>query len=277
MRRGGTTRGPSSVSGVRLRRLLPEPGELTVVDAVSGLDLAARAPAQRPYLVCNMVSSADGRAALAGKSGGLGNAADHELFHELRTAADAVMVGSGTLRTERYGRFVRDPARRARREDAGRSPDPIGCVVSRSLRVPTEIPLFQDPDSTIVIYTSSERELAPCPARVLVTRLPEAELTLTSVLGRLRADHDVRSVLCEGGPTILGALLAEGLVDELFLSLAAKLAGGGHDLTTVEGPGLTDPVELELVWALESEGCLFLRYMIDPLTRRAGGAAPGKV
>lgn len=265
------------MSGARLRRLLPEAGELTVPEAVDGLDLGARAPAQRPYVVCNMVSTVDGRAALSGKSGGLGNAADHELFHELRTAADAVMVGSGTLRTERYGRLVRDPDRRARREAAGRSPDPIGCVVSRSLRLPTEIPLFQDPDSTIVVYTSSERELAPCRARVLVSRLPEAELTLTSVLGRLRADHHVRSLLCEGGPTILGALLAEGLVDELFLSLAPKLAGGGHDLTTVEGPGLTDPVELELAWALESGGCLFLRYMIDPLTRRVGGVAPGRV
>ncbi|MDQ6749146.1 MAG: dihydrofolate reductase family protein [Actinomycetota bacterium] len=263
------------MSGIRLRRLLPEPGELTVVDAVAGLDLGARAPRERPYLVCNMVASADGRAALQGRSGGLGNPADRELFHELRTAADAIMVGSGTLRTERYGRFVRDPERRARREAAGRAPDPIGCVVSRSLRVPFDIPLFDDPESTIVVYTSSEGELGPCAARVLVTRLPASELTLTSVLRRLRSDHGVRSVLCEGGPTILGALLAESLVDELFLSLAPKLAGGGSDLTTVEGPGLAEPVELEVAWALESQGCLFLRYMIDPLTRRAGGPPPG--
>ena len=250
------------MSDVRLRRLLPEPGELTVVEAVAGLDLGAGAPADRPYLVCNMVSSADGRAALGGKSGGLGNDADRELFHELRVAADAVMVGSGTLRAERYGRFVRDPERRARRLAAGREPDPLGCVVSRSLRVPIDIPLFEDPHSTIVIYTSSEHELAPCAADVRLVRLAETELTLTTVLERLRADHGVRSVLCEGGPTLLGSLLAEGLLDELFLSLAPKLAGGGHDLTTVEGPGLADPVELDLAWTLESDGALFLRYVI---------------
>jgi riboflavin-specific deaminase-like protein len=250
------------MSAASLRRLLPDPGEVTIADAVAGLDLAARAPENRPYVVCNMVSSADGRAALAGRSGGLGNAADRELFHDLRTAANAIMVGSGTLRTERYGRFVRDDERRARREAAGLAADPVGCVVSRSLRLPVDIPLFQDPDSTIAIYTSSERELEPCPAQVLVTRLPEAELTMTTVLERLRSDHGVRSVLCEGGPTILGALLAEGVVDELFLCLAPKLAGGGHDPVTVEGPGLTDPVELELAWALESEDYLFLRYLI---------------
>jgi riboflavin-specific deaminase-like protein len=251
------------MSDVRLRRLLPEPGELTVVDAVAGLDLAAGAPPDRPYLVCNMVSSADGRAALGGKSGGLGNEADNELFHELRVAADAVMVGSGTLRAERYGRFMRDPARRARREAAGRAADPLGCVVSRSLRVPVDIPLFEDPNSTIVLYTSSERSLAPSAADVRLVRLPESELTLTTVLERLRADHGVRSVLCEGGPTLLGSLLTEGLVDELFLTLAPKLAGGGHDLTTVEGPGLADPVGLELAWMLESGGALFLRYVIE--------------
>ena len=251
------------VSSTRLRRLLPEPGELTVIDAVAALELSTLAPPHRPYLVANMVSSADGRAALGGKSGGLGNDADRELFHELRVAPDAVMVGSGTLRTERYGRFVRDPDRRARREAAGRAADPIGCVVSRSLQLPADIPLFTDPDSTIVVYTSSDGDLPPCDARVLVVRLPETELTLTNVLTRLRSDHGVRSVLCEGGPTILGALLAEGLLDELFLSLAPKVAGGGPDPTTVEGPPLAEPVELGVAWAMESEGCLFLRYVIE--------------
>jgi riboflavin-specific deaminase-like protein len=251
------------VSGIRLRRLLPDPGEVTVVDAVAGLDLGARAPARRPCVACNMVASADGRAAVAGKSGGLSNAADRELFHELRTAPDAIMVGSGTLRTERYGRFVRDPERRARREAAGRAPDPIGCVVSRSLRLPVDIPLFQDPHSTVVVYTASQHELPSCPARVSVVRLCEEELTLTTVLDRLRADHDVRSVLCEGGPTILGALLLEDLLDELFLALAPKLVGGGRDPATVEGPGLSVPIDLELAWALESEGCVFLRYRVE--------------
>jgi riboflavin biosynthesis pyrimidine reductase len=86
-------------------------------------------------------------------------------------------------------------------------------------------------------------------------------LTMTTVLERLRADHGVRSVLCEGGPTILGALLVEGLVDELFLSLSPRLAGG-RGLGVVEGEALPEPAELERAWVLESEGMLFLRYLV---------------
>jgi riboflavin biosynthesis pyrimidine reductase len=98
---------------------------------------------------------------------------------------------------------------------------------------------------------------------VRLERIPEAELTLTAVLERLRAEHGVRLLLCEGGPTILGALLTEGLLDELFLSVASKLAGGGRGPSIVEGPGLADPLEMELAWVLESEGHLFLRYVIE--------------
>jgi riboflavin-specific deaminase-like protein len=245
---------------MRLRRLDPDPAEVTPLEAAQSLHPAEHAPAARPYVLANMVSSADGHATLAGKSGGLSNEADRELFHALREQVDAVLVGTGTLRTERYGPFVRDPERRARREATGLAPNPIGCTVTRSMVLPDDIPLFQDPDSTIVVYTSSDDEPPDVAARLQVTRLPAEMLTLTSALERLRADHDVRSVLCEGGPTMLGALLVEGLVDELFLSVAPRLVGG-HGLAVVEGPALPEPAELDRAWVLESDGVLFLRYL----------------
>ena len=67
---------------------------------------------------------------------------------------------------------------------------------------------------------------------------------------------------CEGGPTLNGALLADGLVDELFLSLAPKLSGGVDPLTIVEGMTLPGAVDMELEWLLESESHLFLRYAL---------------
>jgi riboflavin-specific deaminase-like protein len=209
-----------------------------------------------------MISSADGKATVEGRSGELGSATDRELFLGLRTQVDAILVGSGTLRAERYGRFVRDPALRDRRVHDGFEPDPLGVVVTRSLRVPVDIPLFEDSDSTVAVYTASEQELPPCAATVLTTHLPEDELTMTSVLRRLRAEHDVRSVLCEGGPTVLAALLAENVADELFLTLAPKLVGGRDELPTVAGTGLPEPVTLELTRALEIDGYLFLRYRV---------------
>jgi 5-amino-6-(5-phosphoribosylamino)uracil reductase len=126
--------------------------------------------------------------------------------------------------------------------------------------LPEDIPLFEDPTSTIVVYTSSDDEPPNVAAHLEVTRLPAGRLTMTSALERLRADHGARSVLCEGGPTMLGALLVEELVDELFLSLAPCLVGG-HGLAVVEGPALPEPAELERAWVLESEGVLFLRYL----------------
>jgi riboflavin-specific deaminase-like protein len=247
----------------RLRRLLPEPEEsLTPREALAGLALADRAPDDRPYVVVNFVASVDGRAAFEGRSGALGDEVDRELFLTLREQVDAVLAGTGTLRTERYGRLVRDPGRRAAREAAGLRPDPLAVVVSRSLHVPAEIPLFQDPDSAIVVYTAAEADLPDSPAEVRVVRLDPAEMTMTAALRDLRAEHGVRSLLCEGGPTVFGALVHERVADELFLTVSPKLAGGMDPLTILQGPPMPELAELELVWALEAGGALFLRYRL---------------
>src|ERR1700712_2478707 len=119
-------RPPTTLAPVLLRRLLPDPAELTPEQATSGLRIGELAPADRPYVVLNMVATLDGRIAIDGRSGGIGNDADRELFHGLRTQADAVMVGAGTIRTERYGRLVRSPERRDRRGSQGLEGDPVG-------------------------------------------------------------------------------------------------------------------------------------------------------
>ena len=72
----------------------------------------------------------------------------------------------------------------------------------------------------------------------------------------------MRSVLCEGGPTLNASLLPYGLVDELFLSLAPALAGGADALTIVAGAPLPELVPLVLVWALEEGSELYLRYRL---------------
>jgi 5-amino-6-(5-phosphoribosylamino)uracil reductase len=82
------------------------------------------------------------------------------------------------------------------------------------------------------------------------------------VLRRLHSDYAIRSLLCEGGPTLFGALLHEGVVDELFLTLAPKLAGGGAGPTITAGPELADAQTLEISWLLERDGLLYLRYSI---------------
>ena len=84
------------------------------------------------------------------------------------------------------------------------------------------------------MFAPTETPEPDCPACVTLVRLDPAELTLTSALRHLRAEHGVRALLCEGGPTLMGALLHERLVDELFLTLAPQLAGGGTGPTMSE-------------------------------------------
>ena len=92
--------------------------------------------------------------------------------------------------------------------------------------------------------------------------LDPGEMTLTTAMGRLRHDYGVRSLLCEGGPTLFGSLLGEGLVDELFLTLAPKLAGGGRGPTISSGTELSEPQTLTLLWLLGRNESLYLRYSL---------------
>ena len=249
---------------VQLRRLLPEPGTLTAAEALDGLALGERVPADRPYLVLNMVATVDGAATIGGHSAPMSNPADRQLFHELRAQVDAVLVGAGTVRTERYRRLVRDAGRRAHRVARGLAADPLAVVISRSLELPVDLPLLADSNSRVAVVTDSDRELAGCAAEVRYLRLASAgrELDLGDALRRLRAEHGVRSLLCEGGPALNASLLPAGLVDELFLSIAPKLAGSAGSLGIVGRAPLAEPIDLDLVWLLESEGHLFTRYVM---------------
>jgi riboflavin-specific deaminase-like protein len=254
--------GPPSPAPVpALRQLFPEPRQVEIRRLLDGLNLTARAHTDRPYTIVNFVASADGHAAFQGRSRWLSDDADRELFHGLREHVDAVMAGTSTLRTERYGRVVRDPERRHRRAASGLHPEPLAVVVSRSGDVPTDIPLFADPGSRVVVFTPTGLDPARLAAQVEAVRLDPGELTLTTAMRRLRSDYDVRALLCEGGPTMFGALLQENLVDELFLSLAAKLTGGGTPAIS-SGPELTELRRLSLVWALELDSALYLRYAV---------------
>ncbi|MGH4012836.1 MAG: dihydrofolate reductase family protein [Pseudonocardiaceae bacterium] len=248
---------------VPLRRLLPEPGIVTAVEALDGLAFADLAPADRPYVVLNMVATADGAATVAQRTAPISNAADRQLFHELRAQVDAVLVGAGTVRTECYGRLVRDPQRRERRVARGLASDPLAVIVSNSLRLPADLPLLADPHSRVVVITANDAELPGCAAEVSYLRSsPGHELDLAAMLARLRTEYGVRSVLCEGGPILNASLLPAGVIDELFLTIAPTLAGSAGARTIVDRAPLPEPIGLGLVWLLESEGQLFARYAL---------------
>jgi riboflavin-specific deaminase-like protein len=218
-----------------------------------------RAPADRPFLYLNMVESVDGRAAIEGGSHALGSETDTLLLTELRALADAVLIGSGTLRAEGYARLVGNPERVARREAAGQAPTPLAVLISRGLELPWEAGLFAAADQPVIVYTAGDADPPDVAAPLELVRLPN--LTPAAALRDLRG-RGVRALLCEGGPTLNRALLAAGLVDELFLTLSPLLAGNADAPRIVEGDDLDAPVGLALEWVLRNEDELYLRYRI---------------
>jgi riboflavin-specific deaminase-like protein len=246
---------PGETSSVR--RILPDVAETTVAEQLADLDLKQLAHPDRPYLILNFATTLDGRAAIDGRSGAIGSRTDTEVLQRLRTRVDAVMIGAGTMRAERYGRMVSDPEFRAYRESTGLAHDPLAVIVSNRLDLPWDAPLFTDGGGDCVVFTASEEEPPETATPVTLVRHPDG-VELDRALGWLLKERDIRSVLCEGGPTLHGRLREAGLADELFLTIAPKIAGG-EGPRVLEG-ALADVDQVELAWLLTSESELFARY-----------------
>lgn len=242
-----------------MERLLPDPGPTTIAEQLGALDLAALAGPRRPYVFMNFVETIDGHATIDGRSGKIGSDADLEMLLGLRSVADGVMVGAGTLRAERYGRIIARVEVRAERERRGMRPDPVGVVISERLELPWDIPLFTNGSGEVVVFTASDAEPPETATPVRLVR-HRGGVDMSEALRLLRAEHGVRSLLCEGGPHLHGSMLSEGLVDELFVTLGPRLAGGSGPRIT-EGP-LAEPADLTLRWILREGDELFVRYAV---------------
>jgi riboflavin-specific deaminase-like protein len=245
-----------------LLRLVPDVAETTVADEMATLDLVSGARVERPFTVTNFALTVDGRATIAGRSGPIGTDTDTAMLVGLRTKVDAVMIGAGTMRTERYGRVVGDPEKRARREREGLPHDPLMVIVSKRLDLPWDAELFTVGAGSVLVFTCSEEDPPETATPVEVVR-HEGTVDLVDAMRHLRTERGIRALLCEGGPHLHSQLLEADLVDELFVTVAPKLAGG-------TGPGLEEGLpeavrDLELAW-LAADGAggeLFHRYRVQ--------------
>ncbi|MBK5220810.1 MAG: dihydrofolate reductase family protein [Thermoleophilia bacterium] len=239
-----------------MRRLLPDPGPTTVEQQLDAYRPWEEPPTARPLVAMNFVATVDGRATIGGVSGPIGSHTDTKMLACLRTRFDAVMIGAGTMRAERYGRVVADPEQRQRREALGLPHDPLMVIVSGRLDLPWEAPLFTAGGGQVLIFTGSDEEPPQTATSVQVVR-HEGRVDLGVALAQLRTERGIRALICEGGPRLHSQLQAEGLADELFLTVAPKLTGAGPSILEGELPAAT---ELELAWLLEADGELFARY-----------------
>jgi riboflavin biosynthesis pyrimidine reductase len=209
----------------------------------------------------NFVTTLDGRAALDGSTRPLGGPADLEMLLALRDVAGAVLIGPGTVRAEGYARLVGGAERRAARAGAGLAEDPPAVLISRRFDIPWEAGLFAAPEQPVIVYTGAGAvgDTPEVAAPVEIVELPQC--TPAAAFADLRR-RGVRALLSEGGPTLFRGLLADGLVDELFLTLTPVLTADDQETGILAGPRLDTPVRSELRWVLRSDEELFLRYAL---------------
>jgi len=248
---------------VKILKLYPPPArEVSAIYEDLDLPPTANREGARPYVIINAVSSVDGRTAVGGKAAGLGSPIDRQTMRTLRSRADAVMIGAGTLRAERLTLGL----------DETGLPQPLAIIVTDTGDVPLEEHLIVDGGQEIVILLSDAapkrvveqlRTLAP------VMRTPAIStgaVDLEKALPALEAERGVESLVVEGGPGLNHALISLNLVDELFLTVAPELLGGSADqtLTLLRGPTLParERPTLELVSIHLSGDELFLRYSL---------------
>jgi riboflavin-specific deaminase-like protein len=239
-----------------MRRLLPDPGPTTVDEQLEGYRPWEHPHEERPLVAVNFAATVDGRATIAGVSGPIGSDADTAMLSGLRGRFDAVMIGAGTMRAERYGRLAKQEETRKRRERIGLPPEPLMVIVSGRLDLPWDAPLFTE-GGEVLVFTASAAEPPQTATSVRVVR-HEGYVELGEALRHLRQERDVRALLCEGGPGLHAELEGGGAVDDLFLTIAPKLSGG--DAPRIVEGDLPAVAELELAWLLEQDGELFACY-----------------
>ncbi len=211
-----------------------------------------------PWTRLGMVTSLDGGAALAGLSAGLSGDADRYAFALLRSLTDVVLVGAGTARAEGY-RPARVSAERQRTRVArGQRATPLVAVVSRGGGLAPGSPLLEPGSGTLLLTTAAGAAAAPPGLDVVVTGTDRVDLA--AGLAALR-DRGLAQVLCEGGPSLAGELVAAGLLDELCLTTSPVLAGGDGPRLLVGAGELGRRATLASL--LHADGALLARWLVD--------------
>jgi riboflavin biosynthesis pyrimidine reductase len=244
-----------------VRSLLPRAS--ASVDLVDAYALPPYVGDRPPFVRCNMVSSLDGAITVDNRSGLLGGPADRRVFHVLRSLADVVLVGAGTMRAESYGPVRLDEGLRRDRTARGQSPVPPIAVVTRSGNLDWSSPFFTEAEARPIVFTPGDldegaRHRGEKAADFVVAG--DASVDPRGVIDHFEA-AGYRSVLLEGGPGLNADMVHAGVLDELCLTLSPRVvAGDGPRM--LAGPQLPEPLQLDVIHLLEEDGFLFYRLAV---------------
>ncbi|MFJ3250362.1 pyrimidine reductase family protein [Streptomyces sp. NPDC094154] len=221
------------------------------------------AAAGEPWLRANMVATLDGAAQHEGRSQPISSAADMRIFGTLRALADVVVVGAETVRQEGYRPARARAEFAALREAAGQGPAPAIAVVTASLELDFSLPLFTSPLVPTLVLTGA----AAAPERIAAAEKAGARVVIAGDGVGVDPARAVRALaglghtrlLTEGGPRLLGQMVASGVLDEMCLTVSPMLTAGDAQ-RIAGGPSVTVPQRFTLASLLEDDGFLFGRY-----------------
>jgi riboflavin-specific deaminase-like protein len=213
---------------------------------------------RKPYVILNLVQSADGKASVGGKASGLGTDVDRGVMRTLRSRSDAVMVGGGTVRAEKLSLSL----------DAGDArPVPRAVILTNSGDLPLESNLVRDPRQNVLVLLpegvgkDTEKRVGRFAETRRVPATEPGAIDVERALRVIKSEYGVEALLCEGGPTLNRTLMDADLVDELFLTIAPVLVGT-QDLGHPHSPQ-QPPRPLRLLSSQVSGNEIFLRYALE--------------
>ncbi|UYM04775.1 pyrimidine reductase family protein [Solicola gregarius] len=232
-----------------------------------GLIEAYAYPDGRTWVRANFVSTVDGAATSAsGLSAGISPEIDRRVFAILRSLADVILVGAGTTRHEGYEPVRPDEVDGALRESLGLAPRPPIAVVSASLDLPEALVRKDSTAAPTIVITSAAApadRLAHVREHCDVVVVGEQTVDLAAIRPAL-SERGLNRVLCEGGPSLFGALVEADVVDELCLTIAPRLAADGAPRIAIGSVAVDRRLRLEHL--LYEDDVLLARYVRDRST-----------
>ena len=221
----------------------------------------------RPFVTANFALTADARISTRNLTpANFSSARDKRRLHEIRAACDAILVGARTLTSDSMTLGI--PADlRAAREKKRRPAWPLRVIVSNTGKLSARAPVFTSGLPMPVVFTTRRMATRTCTSLAgvcdLFLHLAE-KVNLASALATLREDYGIKRLVCEGGGTLLRAMLAEDLVDELHVTLCPRIFGGvkAPTLTGIAGDFLPRSTQLRLVEMLPVGDECFTRWRV---------------
>ncbi len=227
---------------------------------------------KRPRVIANFALTADGKVSTRHHTPtGFTQPADKRRLQEIRALGDALIVGAGTVSADTMSMRLSAEDLRAERMSRGAAPEPLRVIVTNRGKLDSQGKVFQKGGAPRVIFSTRRM-----PEKIRDDLTPLVDLwlfdaesvDLSAALQILRTDYGVRTLVCEGGPTLFRSLLEIGAIDELRLTWASVVFGGAAapTLTGLPGDFLPKTLHARLVKMEPGDGECYLTYQFSRKT-----------